>query len=306
MWNTLLDAISGIVRCAMGRSNTGIIVYHRISPSVFESHVCRLVRLYNVIPFSRLIDAVERQDWTHMPPRSLVIHFDDGDKGFADLEPVIRKYRLPVVQFLVSGGVGTNRHCWNGKVGSKDKRRLKQMRQHDRLAWLRENVEHEPGREYPDRQMLDEREVRQLMCAGVEFGAHTVTHEELPTCSDETAWKEISECKKELERFVGMPIEHFAYPSGSFSEREAQYVRRAGFRSARTMVRGWNNARSDVFKLKDLGPGDDLSVSQIGHLELISLTRRIRKMSNRARRRCIRLLSAFREGAAAVTQGDGR
>jgi len=138
--------------------------------------------------------------------------------------------------------------------------------------------------------MLNLAEIHRLTQAGVQFGAHTVTHEELPTCDDGSAWQEIAASKAQLEQKVGMPIEHFAYPSGNYSGRDVEYVRKAGFRSARTMVRGWNNARSDPFKLKDLGPGDELSVAQIGHLELISLWRRMVKTLDGARRAIVAVL----------------
>ena len=286
----LKDALSRVVRSTVGRSRAVILVYHRISPEMFEAHVVRLIRLYNVIPHDQLVVAIERRDWSGIPPRALVIHFDDGHKGFADLEPVIRKYKLPITQFLVSGGVGTNRHCWFSEAPREFDGALKRASREERLAWLKDNVAYESDREYPEREMLSIEEIRRLQDAGVQFGAHTVTHEELPTCDDETAWREISESKRQLEETLGVPVEHFAYPSGNVSPRDVDYVRRAGFRSARIMRRGWNSPRSDLHMLMDLGPGDDLTPSQIGHLELISLGRRMTKAVDRMKQRVKRLL----------------
>jgi peptidoglycan/xylan/chitin deacetylase (PgdA/CDA1 family) len=279
----LADALSSAIRWVVGRRHAAILVYHKIDYELFEAHVERLMQLYHIVPLDRLVHAIRRRDWSEMPPQSLVITFDDGHKSFAHLEPVIRRYELPVTQFLVSGGVGTNRHCWTSEVAAEHKNGLKRMNREKRLDWLRRNLGYEPGIEYPDREMLNREEIHCLMRAGVQFGAHTITHEELTTCSDGVAQCEVLGSKSQLEDMLGVPIAHFAYPSGSYSMRDVEYVRQAGFCSARTMDRGWNGIDSDCFRLKDIGPGDGLTVSQLGHLELISMLRRVEKALERTK-----------------------
>lgn len=283
LWDRMLNGASSLVRRLVGRRHAGILVYHAITPELFEAHVGRLVRLYNIIPLDQLVRTMECHDWTGMPPRSLVITFDDGLSDFAKLEHVIRRFRLPITQFLVSGGVGTNRHNWCSEVQARHHTALKRMPNQARLEWLKAEVGFDPEREYPEPEMLSREQVRHLSRIGVQFGAHTVTHPELPMCDDETTWREILQSKAQLERSFHFKVEHFAYPSGSFTNRDVGFARKAGFRSARGMRRGWNGIRTDPYRLRDLGPGDGLSPCQIGRLELLSIARRFAKLLERIR-----------------------
>jgi hypothetical protein len=57
-----------------------------------------------------------------------------------------------------------------------------------------------------------------------------------------------------------MELDQFAYPNGDYSEREMGFVKEAGFASARTCDPGWNDARSDRFRLKGICIDDEASV----------------------------------------------
>lgn len=270
----LLDLASAPIRHAVGRSRCAILVYHSVSPPRFEAHVRRLRKLYNIVPYEQLVDAIERRDWSGMPSRPLVIHFDDGLREFAELEPVLRRHRVPVVQFLLAEFVGTRRHGWWTTLERRQVNQLKRVPDRLRLALLEERSGWTPTREYPERQFLSLDEVERLRAAGVTFGAHTLTHPQLEHCDEETAWREIAEGRSRLESLLGAPVEHFAYPSGGYSEEVVTLVRRAGFRSARTMDRGWNGIGTDVLRLRDLEGADDIPPDHVGHLELISLAHR--------------------------------
>jgi len=66
--------------------------------------------------------------------------------------------------------------------------------------------------------------------AGVLVGSHTATHVSLPTESPDTVADELGRSKRELERRLGEPIEHFAYPGGQFSRDTVEALDRAGYR----------------------------------------------------------------------------
>jgi peptidoglycan/xylan/chitin deacetylase (PgdA/CDA1 family) len=66
------------------------------------------------------------------------------------------------------------------------------------------------------------------------IGSHTRTHVSLPVESAETVAAELEGSKQELERHLGTPIDHFAYPGGQFNEAVVDAVARAGYRFAYT------------------------------------------------------------------------
>jgi peptidoglycan/xylan/chitin deacetylase (PgdA/CDA1 family) len=71
----------------------------------------------------------------------------------------------------------------------------------------------------------------------VTIGAHTLSHPVLAKLRTTEALREIVESKALLERRLGRPIRHFAYPFGdrnSAGERELRFVRDSGFATAMT------------------------------------------------------------------------
>ena len=90
--------------------------------------------------------------------------------------------------------------------------------------------------------MLNAAEVRSLAAAGMEVGAHTLTHPLLSQLPAEAAWTEIAESRARLEQLIGRPVWALAYPFGdeaSATEREGKMAERAGFGCAFLNVGEW-------------------------------------------------------------------
>ncbi|MCB1547617.1 MAG: polysaccharide deacetylase family protein [Hyphomicrobiaceae bacterium] len=69
------------------------------------------------------------------------------------------------------------------------------------------------------------------------IGAHTISHPQLTKLSDAALDAELLHARLEIERQLGLPCRHLAYPYGdsrSVGKREHEAARRAGFRSAVT------------------------------------------------------------------------
>jgi len=96
---------------------------------------------------------------------------------------------------------------------------------------------------------LPDGEVKNLMKAGFEIGAHTLTHRELTTLSLSEARKEIRGSKEYLENLIGKEVHMFCYPRGKYNERIVDLVREAGFTGARTVEPFAFHVPSDLFSL---------------------------------------------------------
>jgi peptidoglycan/xylan/chitin deacetylase (PgdA/CDA1 family) len=70
--------------------------------------------------------------------------------------------------------------------------------------------------------------------AGWVIGSHTATHPSLPTESPATIAEEVERSKRELERRLGQPITHFAYPGGHFTRPVVEALHNAGYQFAYT------------------------------------------------------------------------
>jgi peptidoglycan/xylan/chitin deacetylase (PgdA/CDA1 family) len=100
------------------------------------------------------------------------------------------------------------------------------------------------------RPLMNEGQVKEWLAAGHWIGAHTCTHPRLSRLSRDQAREEISASRKKLEDRFGIPIEHFAYPYGDYSEATVELVREAGFQTAVTMHRGINGPTDEALELK--------------------------------------------------------
>jgi peptidoglycan/xylan/chitin deacetylase (PgdA/CDA1 family) len=70
-----------------------------------------------------------------------------------------------------------------------------------------------------------------------------------------TLTQELAASRSVIQRALGgARAESFAYPAGRHSRHARQAVAAAGFSSARTLDRGWNQVGSDFFALRAVGP----------------------------------------------------
>jgi peptidoglycan/xylan/chitin deacetylase (PgdA/CDA1 family) len=65
--------------------------------------------------------------------------------------------------------------------------------------------------------------------AGWVIGSHTATHASLPTESPAIVAEEVERSKRELERQLGQPVTHFAYPGGQFTRPVVDALHTAGY-----------------------------------------------------------------------------
>jgi peptidoglycan/xylan/chitin deacetylase (PgdA/CDA1 family) len=76
--------------------------------------------------------------------------------------------------------------------------------------------------------------VRQMLAAGWELDAHTITHPDLTHVDDARLWQEVNGSRVELRRMFHVPVDFFCYPSGRYDAHVVAAVRRAGYLGATT------------------------------------------------------------------------
>lgn len=88
------------------------------------------------------------------------------------------------------------------------------------------------------RPLMGPADFRQWQQAGMEVGSHTRDHVNLLEVSDDEAWSQIADSKRELEDLTGEAVRHFCYPYGRYDARHRDMVAAAGYLSATTVARG--------------------------------------------------------------------
>lgn len=90
--------------------------------------------------------------------------------------------------------------------------------------------------EIPASQRLDSVQLGHI-AERFEIGAHTLTHQRLPSLSDEQSSHEVRAGKEALEDLIGRQVQSFCYPGGAYAGRHVRLVEGAGFSVARTVQR---------------------------------------------------------------------
>lgn len=245
---------------------------------------------FNVIP---LPEAVERLASDCIPPRAVCISFDDGYRSVHDFAlPILKKFNLPATVFVTSGyvdggvmwndqiisaiqllssrqldlrelGLGlhslestSDRQAAMNNITNKSKY-LPPAARDDLSKKLRSLTADCPAHSL----MLDRKMIANLVDQGIEIGAHTITHPILTRLDDETARREIADCKEHLESITGCRARLFAYPNGKFGvdfdHRHARMAQEAGFMAAFTTSIGAATCSHDRFQLPRSRPWDE-------------------------------------------------
>jgi peptidoglycan/xylan/chitin deacetylase (PgdA/CDA1 family) len=130
-----------------------------------------------------------------LPEKSFVMTFDDGYRSVYDEAlPVLSKHSMTATVFLATGG--------------------------PRSAGADERLTPLSGRE-----MLSWREIREMKDAGIDFGAHTVSHPDLTKIETSEIEKEMTVSKKIIEDKLGASVSSFAYPYGRYDGRSLEIAR---------------------------------------------------------------------------------
>lgn len=248
-----------------------------------------LAHWFNVLP---LDEAVARLADRKLPARAAAITFDDGyaDNATSAL-PVLQRHRLPATFFIATSFIDGGR-MWNDTVAEAIRRctavvldlsdlglghyRLETVaaRQLAVAAILRQAkylpleqrqlaadaIAVRVGARLPDDLMMVSSQVRQLRDAGMQIGAHTVSHPILAKIDHDAALREITGSKQALENLLQQPVTLFAYPNGvpgkDYHAEHISLIRKAGFTSAVTTAPGAASAGDDRYQLPRFTPWD--------------------------------------------------
>lgn len=257
--------------------------------ATFRWQMSVLASCFNVLP---LHEAVELLAAGRMPPRAVCITFDDGYRSVHDLAlPILKEFGLPATVFVTTGYIGGG-NMWNDRIieavqnlpaGQLDLSELglgayslaslgdrkqtvgklteasKYLPPKARLDLIK-RLEVLVGEYLEDGLMLTPEMVVNLDRAGIEIGAHTISHPILTSLEDDSSRMEIEGGKKELEAIIGKPVRLFAYPNGKvgkdFDQRHTRMAQEAGFTAAFTTSVGAVTAAQDRFQLPRSRPWD--------------------------------------------------
>jgi peptidoglycan/xylan/chitin deacetylase (PgdA/CDA1 family) len=221
-----------------GAPSIPILMYHSlddsgsvvsVTPAAFADQMAILAEAgLTGMSLKQALD--HREAHGEWPDRGVVLTFDDG---FANLhEHAVERltsHGFTATVFLIAGHMG-GVNDWAAPPPGLGQRSI--------LSWAQAG------------EMAD---------AGIELGAHTVTHPDLRRLSDAQLNEELDGSRRKLEDRLGQGVETFAYPYGSFDEAAASAAARTFRASCTTQLRRASREplaslpRIDVFYFREPG-----------------------------------------------------
>jgi peptidoglycan/xylan/chitin deacetylase (PgdA/CDA1 family) len=214
-----------------GGPSVPVLLYHKIAevpagarhpaihvePRRFARQLALLATLgLTPIPLARYLD--HRRNGTILPPRPVVITFDDGYRdNLTHAFPLLAARGWPATIFLVARRLGgTN-------------------------AWDADEVQ---------APLLDLRQILEMQDGGIDFQSHTSTHVRLPTLDDARALHELRDSRERLAQLLGRAVRVIAYPWGAHDDRVLRLAGEAGYEAGMIVRRRVNFARTPMLALR--------------------------------------------------------
>jgi len=262
-----------------------------VPPLIFDAQMRFLKERYDVVAMGELAEIV--RSGVRIGGRLAAVTFDDGyEDNYRNALPILASHGLTATFYVTSGTVADASVLWTVRLrfavrrsrrgaialpfaggrridissfGAKESAvrlvtsivKRSSVREADDI--LRE-IETECGEldgGFDRRIMVTESELREMHAAGMQIGAHSIGHYNLPSIDAASLRRELVDSRSFLEATVGAPVLHMAYPDGRtgrhFDGRVALAVADAGYRSAVTSISGPVSRKYSVYSLPRLG-----------------------------------------------------
>jgi len=244
---------------------------------------------FNMLPLDQ---AVTRLKAGTLPARAACITFDDGyADNFEVAMPILQQHGLTATFFIATGFLNGGR-MWNDTIIETVRNGTSPLLDFSSLnlgrhpvttladkraaiAALIDQVKYQPLAQrisvteqiarlaqvqLPQDLMMTSLQVKAMHQAGMQIGAHTVSHPILARLSEDQARQEISDSQIFLERLLGERVGLFAYPNGKpgedYSLQAVEVVRSLGFDAAFSTQWGASRQGDDPLQIRRFTPWD--------------------------------------------------
>jgi peptidoglycan/xylan/chitin deacetylase (PgdA/CDA1 family) len=232
---------------ARAAQRLAVLAYHGVTdPRSFGVQLDRLRQLATPVSVHDVERAIAEGE--PLPPRSVLITFDDADRSvLTHALPELTARGIPAAAFVISELIGTDRPFWWDEAAflARHGGQARSLRSHVRPEQLLSRLKALPDpdrrrslhelrvsakRRPPAQDQLSPEDLRALQDGNVAIGNHTLGHPCLAQCDDSTVHAEITGAHQALTRWLGEPPTAFAYPNGGYDPRADTVLRQLGYR----------------------------------------------------------------------------
>jgi peptidoglycan/xylan/chitin deacetylase (PgdA/CDA1 family) len=242
-----------------------------VTKATFERH-CRLIAdACNPISLGDFRDA--RLSGRALPPRAVIVTFDDGYRGVLDHAlPILERYGIPAAVFVSTAPVLDGQHFWFDALSRREgEAAVVKARALPYQKWrtLVESIETAAVDAESHRPLTSAELERLAESPLIEIGAHTMTHPMLALAPAEDQQREVAGCMAALERVLERRVTAFAYPYGNpfadYTAETVNVVRHARFDLAFTTGAAFATVECDPLQIPRFMMLDTVGDVELAH-----------------------------------------
>jgi len=218
--------------------NLRVLAYHTVhEPEIFEAQLKYLIKKFNIISFADLHDHLFNNK--NLPPKPLLLTFDDGDVSvLKNGLPILKKYKLPSVLFVITQLIDSDNMFWCRQVEAVFKKQGKSYQEARQKIKLLKKMPNSERVKYLDSLamvkglQLTSDELHVLQKEKMFIGNHTHTHPMINNCTEHEIEQEMGKVKTLFEKWnlEGYPV--FAYPNGNWDAKSEKILEKNGVQFA--------------------------------------------------------------------------
>jgi len=242
-----------------------------VTKTTFERH-CRLIAdACDPISLADFRDA--RLSGRALPPRSVLVTFDDGYRGVLEHAlPVLERYGIPAAVFVSAAPVFDGQHFWFDALSRREgETAVVKARALPYQKWrtLVESIETAAVETESHRPLTPAELERLAESPLIEIGAHTMRHPTLALAPAEDQQREVAGGRAALERVLERPVTAFAYPYGipftDYTAETVSVVRHARFDLAFTTGAAFATVECDPLQIPRFMMLDTVGDVELAH-----------------------------------------
>jgi len=247
--------------------------YPSLSPELFEELLKFITKEFNVITFQEI------EEYKNSKKPNLILSFDDGFYDFLEYAvPLLEKYKIVVNQNVIPLCIETGQPVWDVMLGdilnqvpmieinkidfpdfkmkltSQNQTQFalaltKYFKQYPteqrELLWdFVEEIAEKYNVQYT--RMLNKKEVLEIAQIH-EIGAHSYSHESMGIESDTFFENDFLKCQKYFQNELKLPLDIYAFPSGSYKENYLKYLKEKGIKHLLLVNETYSRYDSNIF-----------------------------------------------------------
>lgn len=252
------------------KKNLRVLAYHDIKDEkLFNRQINYLTKQYNIVSLEQVRNHILHQAF--LPPYSLLITFDDGDKSVLEKGlPVLKRFDIPSCLFIITDLINTETDFWFNAVRKNEKLKGKSQQEIERLMKCLKDLRNSDrikeikNYSFAKYKQLTSQNLNDLEANKVFIANHSHTHPMFDRCTKEELREEFKKTLIDFKEFeMEEGYEYFAYPNGNWNNASEEILKEMGIKMAFLFNHKVNEKSINPYRISRIRTNSDMSIEEL-------------------------------------------